>query len=112
MNFDPSPELAARLVAMVRSSSSLMAALREVRSLGLNSWCIGAGAVRSLVWDALHGYEQPSAMEDVDVVYFDDAAADAEQDADLERRLREAMPALRWEVTNRARRPFRNARSA
>jgi hypothetical protein len=102
MNFDPSPELAARLVAMVRSSSSLMAALREVRSLGLNSWCIGAGAVRSLVWDALHGYEQPSAMEDVDVVYFDDAAADAEQDADLERRLREAMPALRWEVTNQA----------
>lgn len=111
MNFDPSPELEARLVAMVRSSSSLMAALREVRSLGLNSWCIGAGAVRSLVWDALHGHEQPSAMEDVDVVYFDDAAADAEQDADLEQRLREAMPALRWEVTNRARRPFRNARS-
>ena len=87
---------------MVRSSSSLMAALREVRSLRLNAWCIGAGAVRSLVWDALHGHEQPSAMEDVDVVYFDDAAADAEQDANLERRLREAMPALRWEVTNQA----------
>lgn len=102
MNVHPSPELETRLVAMVRSSSSLMAALREVRSLRLNAWCIGAGAVRSLVWDALHGHEQPSAMEDVDVVYFDDAAADAEQDANLERRLREAMPALRWEVTNQA----------
>lgn len=87
---------------MVRSSSSLMAALRAVRSLGLNSWCIGAGAVRSLVWDALHGYERPSAVEDVDVVYFDDAASGPGQDADLERRLREAMPALRWEVTNQA----------
>ncbi|CAN7750779.1 nucleotidyltransferase family protein [Variovorax sp. LjRoot175] len=87
---------------MVRSSSSLMAALRVVRSLGLNSWCIGAGAVRSLVWDALHGYERPSAIEDVDVVYFDDAADSPGQDADLERRLREAMPALRWEVTNQA----------
>ncbi|WP_436316938.1 nucleotidyltransferase family protein [Variovorax sp. LjRoot84] len=102
MNLHSQPELGARLVAMVRSSSSLMAALRVVRSLGLNSWCIGAGAVRSLVWDALHGYERPSAIEDVDVVYFDDAADGPGQDADLERRLREAMPALRWEVTNQA----------
>lgn len=102
MNLHSQPELEARLVAMVRSSKSLMAALRVVRSLGLNCWCIGAGAVRSLVWDALHGYERPSAIEDVDVVYFDDAAGGPGQDADLERRLREAMPALRWEVTNQA----------
>lgn len=87
---------------MVRSSNSLMAALRAVRSLGLRSWCIGAGAVRSLVWDALHGYERPSTLEDVDVVYFDDAARAPGQDADLECRLARAMPALRWEVTNQA----------
>jgi hypothetical protein len=102
VNLCSQPELEARLVALVRSSNSLMAALRAVRSLGLNSWCIGAGAVRSLVWDALHGYEQPSATEDVDVVYFDDAACAPGQDADLESRLAKAMPALRWEVTNQA----------
>lgn len=102
MTLQSKPELEARLVAMVRSSNSLMAALKVVRGLGLNSWCIGAGAVRSLVWDSLHGYERPSAIEDIDVVYFDEAPASPRQDADLERRLREAMPALHWEVTNQA----------
>lgn len=87
---------------MVRSSRGLMSALVAVRSLGLSSWCIGAGAVRSLVWDALHGFDKPSEIEDVDVVYFDGAARGAEQDAYLEGRLRSLLPALRWEVTNQA----------
>jgi hypothetical protein len=71
-------DLERRLVAMVRSSDELMVALRAVRSLGLASWCIGAGAVRTLVWDALHGFAQPSTLEDVDVVYFDEAAVGSE----------------------------------
>ena len=87
---------------MVRSSSPLMAALRAVRSLRLASWCIGAGAVRSLVWDTLHGFEEASPVEDVDVVYFDDSAEDDEQDTRLESRLRFLIPSVRWEVTNQA----------
>jgi hypothetical protein len=79
-----------------------MAALVAVRSLGLSSWCIGAGAVRSLVWDALHGFEKPTVIEDVDVVYFDGATGGPEQDAYLEGRLRSLLPALKWEVTNQA----------
>ncbi|MBT2332383.1 nucleotidyltransferase family protein [Variovorax paradoxus] len=86
---------------MVNASADLMAALRAVRSLGLRSWCIGAGVIRSLVWDILHDFDQRSAVEDVDVVYFD-ADAGPEQDADLEHRLHTAMPNLRWEVTNQA----------
>lgn len=86
---------------MVAASDELMAALRAVRSLGLRSWCIGAGAIRSLVWDALHGFDRRSAVEDMDVVYFD-AKAGPEQDADFESRLHSAMPDLRWEVTNQA----------
>jgi hypothetical protein len=96
------PELERRLVAMVRSSSHLIAALLAVRSLGLDSWCIGAGAVRSLVWDALHGFETPSVLEDVDVVHFDRKALGPEQDAYLENRLRAIMPTVQWEVTNQA----------
>ncbi|AGU51381.1 hypothetical protein VAPA_1c43050 [Variovorax paradoxus B4] len=86
---------------MAAASDELMAALRAVRSLGLQSWCIGAGAVRSLVWDTLHGFDRRSAVEDLDVVYFD-AKAGPEQDADLENRLRSAMPGFHWEVTNQA----------
>ena len=88
------------LVRLVTSSDQLMTALRCVRTLNLRSWCIGAGMVRNLVWDALHGFGA-SAPADVDVVYFD---AQAAQDADdeLERRLRATMPGLNWEVTNQA----------
>lgn len=42
----------------------LMTALRSVRALGLGSWCIGAGAIRNLVWDTLHGFA-PTVSEDV-----------------------------------------------
>lgn len=94
-------EREARLIAIVRASKPLMEALAAVRALQLQSWCIGAGAVRSLVWDALHGHAEPTATEDVDVVYFD-ASCDAGQDADLAQRLAEVLPAVRWEVTNQA----------
>jgi hypothetical protein len=90
-----------KLAAMVAASDELMAALRAVRSLGLRSWCIGAGAIRSLVWDTLHGFDRRSAVEDLDVVYFD-VKASPEQDAGHEDRLRSAMPGFNWEVTNQA----------
>jgi hypothetical protein len=79
-----------------------MTALSAARSLRLDSWCIGAGAVRSLVWDRLHGYETLSSLEDVDVVYFDSDAHGPEQDSQLESRLRSLMPGMQWEVTNQA----------
>jgi hypothetical protein len=54
------------------------------------------------VWDILHGFEKASALEDVDVVYFDDVEDDPHQEASLENRLRVLAPALQWEVTNQA----------
>jgi hypothetical protein len=87
---------------MVRSSEWFMAALRAGRDLGLSSWCIGAGAVRNLVWDALHGYPAPSQLADLDLVYFDAADLRPARDAELQRRLAAAMPQIPWEVTNQA----------
>jgi len=100
MNLPPSP-LAQRLTDMVRSSAELMAALTTARSLGLESWCIGAGAVRTLVWDALHDHASPTPLADVDLVHFTPHAP-PQRDAELETRLRQLMPALEWEVTNQA----------
>lgn len=94
-----SPILEERLATLVRSSAELMAALSAARSLGLDNWCIGAGAVRTLVWDALHGHAIPTPLADVDLVYFD-ADAPPQRDSELEARLRTAMPSLTWEVTN------------
>ncbi|WP_233234611.1 nucleotidyltransferase family protein [Bordetella sp. LUAb4] len=78
-----------------------MDALRAVRSLELASWCIGAGAIRSLVWDSLHGFFEPSPVADIDVAYFD-ADASPELDIRLQHRLSCLLVGLNWEVTNQA----------
>lgn len=98
----PSSELHARLVAIAKDSAWLMAALRAVRRLQLDSWCIGAGAVRNLVWDALHAYPAPSALPDIDVVFFDNARLAPEYEEQLRARLADMLPGAPWEVTNQA----------
>lgn len=92
-----------RLQALARQSPWMMEALRAARSLGLPSWCIGAGAVRNLVWDALHGKSEPSALSDVDLAYFDASSLQAEAEQALQTRLNEICPAVPWEVCNQAR---------
>jgi hypothetical protein len=91
----------ARLTALVREAPWFMAALRAGRELGLAQWCIGAGALRNLVWDALHGQAR-SELADVDFAYFCAADIGAARDAALQRRLAERCPGPPWEVTNQA----------
>jgi hypothetical protein len=63
---------------------------------------VGAGAVRNLVWDALHGHTTPSALADIDLAHFDSSDLSPELDARLQQRLRAMAPELPWEVTNQA----------
>ncbi|MEO9384917.1 nucleotidyltransferase family protein [Chromobacterium phragmitis] len=92
-----------RLTGLVLASPWLMRGLRAARGLGLSDWCIGAGAVRSLVWDALHGFaSEPSALSDIDLAYFDAENLSPDHEAALWRRLASADPDLPWEVTNQA----------
>jgi hypothetical protein len=102
MGAAPKNEMEERLCALARSSEWLMPALRAVRDLELSSWCIGAGAVRNLVWDSLHDYSTPSHLPDIDLAYFDASALAPESDAALQRSLCQAMPETPWEVTNQA----------
>lgn len=91
-----------RLAELVAATPWLMHALGAVRALGLESWCIGAGAIRGLVWDHLHGFEAPSALADVDVVFFDADDASPRREQHLQRLLDERLPGLCWEVVNQA----------
>ncbi len=91
-----------RLVALVGATPWFMQALAHVRALRLRAWCVGAGAVRNLVWDALHGHATPSMLADVDVAHFDAANLACEHDALLQRRLQSLAPSVPWEVTNQA----------
>jgi uncharacterized protein len=87
---------------IVRASPWFMSALGAVRSLHLRSWCIGAGAVRNLVWDHLHRYNNPSALSDIDVAYFDAGDPRPEAEAEIQAVLEARAPGVPWEVTNQA----------
>ena len=62
--------------------------------------------VRTLVWDHLHGYPQPTPLRDVDVVYFDASDLSSgrlwEREHVLTQRLYEKQPDFPWEVKNQA----------
>lgn len=98
-----------RLQALLLAAPGFMQALQAVHALELAPGvqaCIGAGALRNLVWDHLHGRPLPqSAAElnaaDIDVAYFD--AGEPPGDERLHQaRLAARLPGLPWEVTNQA----------
>jgi len=97
-------ELEHRLAGIVRDTSWLYRALVAARSLHLPEWewCIGAGAVRNAVWDALHGHRVPTPPADIDVAYFDPGDISQEHDDALQRQLALLESDLPWEVTNQA----------
>ena len=91
-----------QLVELVEASDWFMSALRAVRSLGLAEWCIGDGALRNLVWDALSGKIQRSGLADIDVAFFVADDLSSARDQALQDRLCTLMPGWPWEVTNQA----------
>lgn len=98
----PVPPLQQQLAVMALDTPWFMQALVAVRDLGLPSWCIGAGAVRNLVWDKLHGKTTPSSLADIDVAHFDPLDLSPEADMNLQARLVRRLPEVPWEVTNQA----------
>jgi uncharacterized protein len=94
--------LTAELILLAQNSVWLMPALKAVHALHLSSWCIGAGAVRNLVWDHLHQFEAPTELRDVDVAYFDPGDLRPETEQGIQAVLSARSPRLPWEVTNQA----------
>ncbi|MCA3255278.1 MAG: nucleotidyltransferase family protein, partial [Alphaproteobacteria bacterium] len=101
---------AARLRAIVEGSPVLMDMLRAVQAVDLPDAWIAAGAIRSAVWDVLHGRPIDTGWADVDVLYFDGADTGKAREAAAEARLAELMPGLPWEVRNQARMHLKTGR--
>jgi uncharacterized protein len=99
---DREVSLEQRLGMLVAASPWFMNALEAVQALALPDWCIGAGAVRNLVWDALHEKASPSPLSDVDVAYFDTSDMSTQRDHEVQSRLTDRCPGVPWEVTNQA----------
>lgn len=99
------------IVKLIEDDDWMMRVLKTARQLNLPDWWIGAGFVRSKVWDALHGYQQRTLLPDVDVIYLnkkeydkDLAAGDIKQsEKKYEMVLENLMPGIKWSVKNQAR---------
>ena len=76
-----------QFISILRNTPWFMEALMTVRRLNLTSWCIGAGILRNIVWDHLHGYDIPCQLNDIDVAYFDSQNISAEQDHEFQKKL-------------------------
>jgi hypothetical protein len=94
---------AARLEEIVRSTAWLMQALQAARDVAAPDWLIGAGAVRTAVWDRLHGFEGTSELGDVDLAFFDPRDLSEERERAVEQQLSAALPAVAWDAKNQAR---------
>ena len=92
-----------QLIAWIEQDSQLMSWLSCLETLRIPQACIGAGAIRNFVWDKLHGYRQRTPLNDVDVVYFDDADLAAETEQHYTQLLKATLPEVPWEVVNQAR---------
>ncbi|MGF1735765.1 nucleotidyltransferase family protein [Photobacterium satsumensis] len=83
-------------------------ALECVQLLNLPQCYLAAGFVRNLVWDHLHGYIEPTPLNDLDVVYFDPDEDDPSLYLAYERRLAKMLPGCQWQVRNQALMHHRN----
>lgn len=91
------------LTGWLRASSQAMRCLRVARDLGLPDWAIGAGFIRSLAWDHLSGYTQPTPLADIDLLYFDGSDLSPRREQEAEAWLEQQAPGLGWSVRNQAR---------
>lgn len=84
-----------------------MQALNIAASCNLPDWWLAAGFVRNLVWDQLHGYAQPTALNDLDLIYYCTGDTSEQRDQQLEHQLI-ALTGQPWSVKNQARMHLRN----
>ena len=84
------------------------AVLEAVRRQRLPDWAVGAGFIRSAVWDVLHGHAEPTPLPDVDVLFFDGNDISYDREAAIEKALAEALPNVPWSAKNQARMHLRN----
>lgn len=95
------PSHVAALTQIVTDTPWLLEAFVAVQEVGPAGAYVAAGAIRDTVWNHITGRPSAAPYADVDVVYWNDAEpADAANTH--EARLKAALPALDWEVTNQA----------
>lgn len=95
-----------RLVTIIQNDEYLLTLLKAVEKLNLNDAWISAGIIRNKVWDVLHHIK--TAINDIDVIYFDSEDLSWETEKNLEKELEMLVPNQPWSVKNQARMHLKN----
>lgn len=102
----------ADVLALIAGDTGMMAVLAAATDvaakLELPDCWIGAGFVRRKVWDHLHGYQTPTPLDDIDVLYFQPGNLSQDYERRAEAALHEALPEQPWSAKNQARMHLRN----
>lgn len=96
------------IIRLISEDIWMMNILKTAQTLELPDWFVCAGFIRTKIWDELHGFDKPSALADVDVVYFDRNNLDETAEKQLENKLLKRMPGVPWSVKNEARMHLKN----
>lgn len=104
-------KLEINLITIIQSDLWMMEVLKTVRDLDLNDCWVGAGFVRNKIWDVKH-QKTRTELNDIDVIYFNQAKSDKEHDINLELQLKKINLNLNWSVKNQARMHIRNNHKA
>ena len=91
------------VIKLIQSDDNMMKIIHTAGTLDLPDWWICAGFVRSKIWDTLHGFKERTMTPDVDVIYFDPAIINEDDEKKLEDELKSLMPVIPWSVKNQAR---------
>jgi hypothetical protein len=97
---------------LIAADQQMLAVLGAVDRLGLPDCWVGAGFVRAKVWDHLSRLTAPTALNDIDVIYFEPKDLSTTPEAMAEKALSAALPGLPWSVKNQARMHLRNKEAA
>lgn len=95
-----------KLINLIEADNFLLSVLRTVETLQIKDCWVAAGIIRNKVWDYLHNIE--TIINDIDIIYFDEADTSIETEKILETRLNKLMPNQPWSVKNQARMHLKN----
>lgn len=88
------------ILNLIKEDVWMMGILRKAEEQNLKDWLIGAGFVRSKVWNHLHGYQNSlNDISDIDLVYFDKEGNGDKEDRILSEKL-ESETSMPWEIKN------------
>jgi len=99
------------IAGLIEADSWRMEVLYAVQQLNLPDWAIGAGFVRSAVWDAITGNKNRTPLNDIDVLHLNTDDTRKSADKELEKQLNDQFPGIagaNWSVKNQARMHIQN----